>query len=454
MAPDCHVIVEAGIVYFPESGKFYAVPQGIGERLKSWLAGHGEVPPEAAAMLAAEAGRGKADLPPVGGDEGEVRSLCLYTAHDCNLACTYCYNQRGRAVAPLAMMSFATAKAAIDRFFWRPGVLYAIALYGGEPLLNVGLIEPLVDYAERLRRERDIRIDFSLTTNGTVMNREILALLDRHFVAVTVSLDGIKAVNDRHRHAEKGEHSVHDRAVATIRLLKENTGLRVTVKGTLTAQGGGHYQESLAYLRSLGADNAALTPAFGPAEADWALAGEVFERYVAMQAGNAAADLADLDEAAEPWHEYTFQIVAGLLTKRRLLRHCNIGRDLAVMADGAIYACHGLAGQSAFAMGRVDDPASPDFQRLHEDFAGLDLRSVDGCQRCWARYLCGGGCYANAWFQSGSVRQPDRGHCAVFKAVAEKVLVAFVDTVGRPEQAQVLLRKVRGMIGAPPPSHV
>lgn len=454
MTPDFHVIADAGIVYFPESGKFYSVPKPIGERLKSWQDGEGEPPPETAAVLAAEAAKGKAELPPVGCDAGEVRSLCLYAAHDCNLACSYCYNQRGRAVAPFAMMSFATAKAAIDRFFVRSGVPYAVALYGGEPLLNVGLIQPLVEYAEHLRRERDIRIDFSLTTNGTVMNREILALLDRHFAAVTVSLDGIKTINDRHRHAEKGETSAHDRAVATIRLLKENTGLRVTVKGTLTAQGLPYYRESLAYLRSLGADNVALTPAFGPETADWALAGEIFQRYVAMQAESADADLADIDETAAPWHEFTFQIVAGLLTKRRLLRHCNIGRDLAVMADGSLYACHGLAGQTAFAMGRVDDPASPDFERLHQDFAGLDLRSVDGCQTCWARYLCGGGCYANAWFQSGSVRSPDGGRCAVFRAVAEKVLVAFVDTMARPEQAQGLLRKVRALIGAPAPSHV
>lgn len=451
---DCHVIAKAGAVYFPESGKFYAVPAPTAARLRDWLAGAGPVPAEAAAMLRAEEAKGRAALPPADADGGEVTSLCLYTAHDCNLACTYCYNQRGRAVSPFAMMAPETAKAAIDRFFRRPGVSYAAALYGGEPLLNPRLLKPLAEHAARLGRENDIRISFSVTTNGTVMNREILDLLDRHFAAVTVSLDGAGPVNDRHRRHEKaGGPSVHDKAVETIRLLKEHTGLRVTVKGTLTAQGLPHYRESLAYLRGLGADAVALDPAFGPEDADWALAGDAFDSYVAMRAADAAADLAEPAGAAAPWQEHTFQIVAGLLTRRRLLRHCNIGRDLAVMADGALYACHGLAGLPAFHMGRVDDPASPDFRRLHRDFATLDVRSVDGCDTCWARYLCGGSCYANAWFGTGSVRRPDARHCALFKAVAEAVIAAFVDTMARPAAAQALLGKVKGMIGAAPRPH-
>jgi uncharacterized protein len=455
MSRDFHVIAKAGVVFFPESSKFYAVPPETAGRLRAWLDGGEQLPAEAQAMVQAEAAKGQASLQPTGCDGGDVTSLCLYTAHDCNLACTYCYNQRGRAVAPFAMMSFETAKAAIDRFFQRPGVSYAVGLYGGEPLLNPRLIKPMVEYAERLRQERDIRISFSVTTNGTVMNREILALLDRHFSSVTVSLDGPGLVNDLHRRYEKPcGHSAHDKAVETIRLLKEKTKLRVTVKGTLTAQGLPYYRESLEYLQSLGADGASLDPAFGPEDADWALAGEVFDRYAAMQAADAADDLAGLDEINGPWHEYTFQIVAGLLTRRRLLRHCSIGRDLAVMADGEIYACHGLAGLPAFHMGRVDDPASPDFQRLHRDFATVDVRTVEGCDTCWARYLCGGGCYANAWFRTGSVRRPDSRHCVVFKAVAENVIAAFVETMAQPERAQGLLRKVRGMIGAAPKPHV
>lgn len=453
--PDGHLIEPTGIVFFPESGKLYGVPAPAAGPLRAWLEGRGPLPPEAEAMARAEAVREPVPLPAAGAGAGEVTSLCLYAAHDCNLACTYCYNQRGRAVAPFAMMSPETAKAAVGRFFHTPGISYAAALYGGEPLLNPGLIRPLAEHVERLRQERDIRISLSATTNGTVMNRELLELLGRHFSSVTVSLDGAGPINDLHRRYEKaGGASAHDKAAATIRLLKEGTGLRVTVKGTLTAQGLPRYRESLAYLRDLGADAVALDPVFGPPDADWALTGEAFGLYVDMQAANAAADLADPEEKSRPWQEYTFQIVAGLMTKRRLLRHCNIGRDLAVMADGAIYACHGLAGMPAFRMGRVDEPDSPEFRRLHDDFATLDVRSVEGCATCWARYLCGGGCYANAWFQSGSVRRCDERHCTLFKAVAESVTGAFAATMAEPARAQALVGKMRRAIGAAPRPHV
>lgn len=454
MRYDCHLIEEAGVAFFPESGKLYAVAPEAAGRLRAWLGGTGPLPPEAARMAAAESAAHTAS--PLAGTSGddEVRSLCLYAAHDCNLACSYCYNQRGRAVAPFAMMTAKTAIAAIDRFFSTPGVSYAVALYGGEPFLNAGLIRPLAEYAERLRREREIRISFSATTNGCVMNRDLLALLGRHFSSVTVSLDGTRPINDLHRRYEKtGSASAHDKAVATIGLLKQ-AGLRVTVKGTLTAQGLPHYRESIAYLRSLGTDAVLLRPAVGQRDTGWALNDAAFEEYVAIQAADAAADLDDPEETSRPWQEYTLQILTGLLTKRRLVRHCNIGRDLAVMADGAIYPCHGLAGERAFRMDRVDEAGGRDFHRLRDEFATLDVRNVAGCDHCWARYLCGGGCYASAWFNTGSLRRSDERHCLLFKTVAQRVIVSFVDLMKRPAQAQALRQKIGRAISAAPRPHV
>ncbi|NTV94368.1 MAG: SPASM domain-containing protein [Thiobacillus sp.] len=441
-----------GILFFPESGKLYGVPAATAARLRAYRDGTGNAPPEAAAILGAEEEKGAAALPAE--DADAVTTLCLYTAHDCNLACTYCYNQRGRASAPGAMMTPETARAAIDRFFTHPDVSYAIAFYGGEPFLNPGTIKATVEYAGQLRQEKGIRIRFSATTNGTVMNRDLLDLLARHFSHVTVSLDGLPEVNDRHRrHANSERLSVHDQAVATVRTLKQHTGLTVSVKGTLTRQGLPHYAESLAHLNGLGADAAAIDPAFGPADADWALAGEDWRRHVERLAAEAAADLADPAETTRPWSEYSFQILAGLLTKRRLSRHCNAGRDLAVMADGRLYACHGLAGLPEFAMGRVDRPDDTDYRRVHDEFAELNVRTVEDCAACWARYLCGGACYANAWLRTGSLRRADPMHCQTFLPIAEAVIAAFVETAADPQRATALARKVRGLIAEAPRPH-
>jgi uncharacterized protein len=452
---DFHVIAgrSGWIVFFPESARVYSVPEPAGRQLRAFLDGSDTLPPEAEPMLRKEMDHTAVSSAVPDGDD--VTSLCLYTAHNCNLACSYCYNQRGRAVKPLAMMAPATAHAALDRFFVRPDVDYAVAFYGGEPLLNPRVIETTVGHAQRLRAERGVRISFSLTTNGTVMSPPILELLRDHFSSVTVSLDGIKPVNDRHRRYEHPAHaSVHDQAVETLRRLKSETSLRVTVKGTLTAQGLPHYRESLAYLRSLGADAVALDPAFGPAEAGWALDGANFERYVEL-IGCGADRLCEPGDGGEPWHEYVSQILAGLIHKRRLRRHCNAGRDPAVMADGSLYACHGLAGIAEFSMGRVDDPASTDFARVRETFRSLDVRHVDECRACWARHLCGGSCYANGYFRAGSVARPDPMHCTAFRRVAEKTIAAFAEVASRPEPAKFLAQRVRRMTAAAvPASHV
>lgn len=450
---DFHVIAGPadGIVFFPESARVYSVPGVVGRQLRTFLDGNGSLPPEAEPMVRKEKERATASPATTDGDD--VTSLCLYTAHNCNLACSYCYNQRGRAVKPLALMTPAVACAALDRFCTRPDVDYAVAFYGGEPLLNPHAIEAAVNHAQRLRAARGIRISFSLTTNGTVMNSAILALLRRHFASVTVSLDGIKPVNDCHRRYEHPAHaSVHDRVVGIVRRIKSETALRVTIKGTLTTQGLPHYRESLAYLRSLGADAVTLDPAFGPADAGWALDGASFDRYVELIAGS--AERLGADDGGEPWHEYVTQVLAGLVHKRRLRRHCNAGRDLAVMADGSLYACHGLAGIAEFYMGQAADPAGTDFARVRATFRSLDVQCIDECRACWARHLCGGSCYANGYFRAGSVARPDPLHCVAFRRVAEKTIVGFAHVASRPEPARFLAQQIKRFAAPAPASHV
>lgn len=448
---DFHIIdgAAAPIVFFPVSGKLYSVPEKIAGMLRAYLAERGPLPREAEAMLQTE--RARAEAPIASPEPSAVSSLCLYAAHDCNLACTYCYNQRGRAVKPLAMMAPQTAVAAMDRFFVQPGESYAAAFYGGEPLLNLSVIEAAVEHAKQLRSKKGVQVSFSLTTNGTIMNREILALLGGHFSSVTVSLDGAAEVNDLHRrYASPRGRSIHGRAVETIRLLKAQTALRVTVKGTLTAQGLPHYRESLAHLRGLGADAASLDPVFGPEDADWALDREGLAQYV--QLAVSGRELFESDDSAQPWSEQGFQVAAGLLTRRRLLRHCNAGCDLAVMADGSLYACHGLAGAREFYMGSASEPESPEFARVHREFAALEVRTIEGCDTCWARFLCGGSCYANAYFRTGTLRRPDPNHCLVFKQIAERILVQFAAAASQPAQAQVMARRLKEMIAAVVPS--
>ncbi len=415
MLSQTHIIRGEGedILFFPATFSLYRLPPGLRSPLSV-----SDLGPGGAALLAAEAERHER-LRPAPPLPAAPTSLCLYVAQDCNLACSYCYNDGGRAAGSVQRMSPAVAEAALRRFFTEPGEHYAVSFYGGEPLLNRAVVERTVAFGERLAAERGFRIAFHMTTNGTLVDARALALLAR-FATVTVSLDGPPAVHDRHRRSRRGTGS-HRRAVAALRALRTLKGPRVTVKGTLTVAGAGRYGETAAYLNALGADAVGLTPVFAPPGHPARLSDAAHERYVA----DYLAIHCDPERALEAplQHGEALGLMGRILRRQRVHRHCHAGRDLAVAADGSLYACHGLAGVGAFRMGHVEEAApSAEFGGVAARFAVLGVDAAEPCRGCFARYLCGGGCYAHGQFLHGDPAQPDPRHCDLERRRLEHVL--------------------------------
>lgn len=444
---DFHLIPDtpADILFFPTTYRLFRVAKPEGQAIGAFLAGEAAGIPDGpiAQVIAAEADKAAATeaRPALW---GETNSLCLYVAHDCNLDCTYCYNHRGRDTHPGLMMEPGIAEAAFRRFFSAPGKRYAAAFYGGEPLLNFRAIKAIVAIGRRLEAERSISIAFSITTNGTLLNQEIDDFLHEHFHSVTVSVDGPPAVHDLHRRGPKG--GSYARVLANIARLKARSNLRLTIKGTLAREAVGRYRESLAHLGSLETDGAILTPVNSAGGAA-ALSDEDFLRFVEQhEALNAAAvDGGFRDGIHLP--EEAANVVANLLTKRKLRRHCNAGRDLALAADGSLYACHGLVGRPEFCMGKVDDPDDESFQRVRAVFAGLEVDNLSACGACWARYFCGGACYANAHAATGTVTSPDARHCLLVRRCAETVVRRFLAATAEAGKRQILYDGARRIIG-------
>lgn len=447
---DFHLIpdADADILFVPATYRLFRVPKSEGRTLSAFLAGDLAALPAgpvsqaiaAEAAKAAAADTGRAPRP-----WGETDSLCLYVAHDCNLDCTYCYNHRGRDTHPGLMMDPKVAEAAFRRFFVAPGRDYAVAFYGGEPLLNFRAIKAIVALGRRLEAERHIRIAFSITTNGTLLNREIENFLHKEFLSITVSVDGPQDIHDLHRQGRKG--GSYARIMANMARLKARGGPRLTLKGTLAREGVERYRESLEHLERLGTDGAVLTPVDLSCESEARLSDADFERFVAQhEALNGAAIDSGLNgDGYLP--EEAINVVANLLTKRKLRRHCNAGRDLALTADGSLYACHGLVGRPEFHMGKVDGDDQGDFRRVRAIFAGLDVDELPECAACWARYFCGGSCYANAYTATGTVTRPDPRHCLLVKRCAETVIRRFLVSAAREATRKPLYASMRRFIG-------
>ncbi len=440
---DFHLIEdgETAVLFFPATYRLFRLPGAQAAGAKAFLEGRGPMPPKLAPVVEEESRRAPpADPKPW----GETDSLCLYVAQECNLACAYCYNDGGRAAGPVRMMAPEVAEAAFRRFFTEPGRQYAASFYGGEPLLNFRTLRAAVETGRRLEGERGLKIAFSLTTNGTVLTDEMLDFLGEHFASATVSLDGPKVINDHFRRGTGG--GSHDRAVANLRRLKERCRGRVTLKGTLAGPAVPFYSDSLAYLGRLGADGAILTPAGTPQDNPAAIGDGEYRNFVRQHAALTADAMARQLEGETT--EEAFNVAANLLTRRKLRRHCNAGRDLAVAADGSLYACHGLAGIAEFYMGKVDEPGSPDFRRVQETFSALDVDSSEECTACWARYFCGGSCYAHGYFATGGVHRPDPRHCQLVRRCTETAILGFLDAMGQAEKRERLMANVKQSIGA------
>lgn len=455
MFRDFHVIEdeETDILFFPTTYRLFRLPKAQGQALRAYLAGEtngwpndsgplGETLAEEAAKASATAPRNSA--------WGATESLCLYVAQDCNLRCTYCYNHQGQAgqQGP-AMMTAEVAEAAFRRFFVTPGKRYGVAFYGGEPLLNFRGMQAIVARGRALEAERQIEIVFSLTTNGTLINREIEAFLKAEIASITVSLDGPAPIHDRHRTGPKG--GSHAKVLATLARLgaQGEGGPRLTLKGTLVGEGVADYPASLAHLHQQGARHGVLAPVKMSRDPAVTLTDEDYDRYLAHEAARCGAAVAGGMGAGEALPDIALAVVGNLLTGRKLRRHCQAGRDLAVAADGTLYACHGLTGQPEFAMGSVTAPAPAGFAQTRQQFAGLEVDQLPTCRACWARYFCGGACPAQSHFISGQLTEPDPRHCLWARRCSETVIRAFLAATARADLRQTLYANMRRRLGAP-----
>lgn len=322
-----------------------------------------------------------------------VRSLSLAIAQKCNLGCTYCYAQEGNFGSKNKDMSAEAAMASVNLLFSEvsKGETVNLAFLGGEPLTNRKLLCECTAQAVALSKAKSVAVNFSITTNGTLVTPEDGEFFERHKFAVTVSLDGIGDVHNRLRAFKSGNES-YNRILKNIRpLLKMQRDMQVSARVTVTPDNL-FLRETLDEFISLGFHSVGFSPMLssptgksemGQKELDVMLeqmisCGEEFERRVA--AGERFPFL-NMTNALRELHKGTHRPYP-----------CGAGAGyLGVSADGGLYACHRFVEDEDGAMGKVWDGIDRAKQNLW-----LSKRHVhfqEPCRSCWARYMCGGGCH-------------------------------------------------------------
>jgi len=346
----------------------------------------------------------------------------LNLAHACNLACRYCFAASGtyNSVGGEGLMTWNVAKAAIDYLSTQPTASYHIGLFGGEPLLNKTVIKQLLPYAkETLKRKTRI----SISTNGVLLDEEMVELLSAYDCEIQISCDGGRYLQNELRPGKAGVESFKG-VVDAVKAMKnkgyQNYRARTTVTRLCPSQ-----KDLMLQLMSLGFERMNFQPAF---DQDLGLSPEQLEKYCAE-----FKDLAKFDAGIRTGYlGGVFRVVKGAIRKGFF---CTAGFcGVTVGSDGSMYACQRLI-KPEYRIGDVWK--GKDMDKVNEMFPNHTVDEHEPCSSCWARYFCGGGCYAENLRSNGSTWKPWSLRCHMFKAALEAIIEhQFVEPARRALRAR------------------
>ena len=344
-----------------------------------------------------------------------VKALCLHIAHDCNLACQYCFAEEGEYHGRRALMSFEVGKKALDFLIANSGNRrnLEVDFFGGEPLMNWEVVKQLVEYGRSKEKEYNKNFRFTMTTNGVLLNDEIMEYCNREMSNVVLSLDGRKEVNDKMRPFRGGKGS-YDLIVPKFQKFAEMRGDRdYYVRGTFTRHNL-DFSKDVTEFADLGFRSMSIEPVVAAPEEEYAIREEdlpqIMEEYDRL-----AEEYIKRKKEGRGFNFFHFNIDLnqGPCVAKRL-SGCGSGTEyLAVTPWGDLYPCHQFVGQEEFLLGNVDTGVTN--ERIRDEFKLCNVYAKDKCRNCFARFYCSGGCAANSYNFHGSITDAYDIGCAMQK---------------------------------------
>ncbi len=359
-----------------------------------------------------------------------VKALCLHIAHDCNLACRYCFAGEGEYHGERALMSYEVGKKALDFLVANSGNRrnLEVDFFGGEPLMNFQVVKDLVAYGRSLEKERDKHFRFTLTTNGVLLNDDVMDFVNREMDNVVLSIDGREAVHNRMRPFRNGGGS-YDLIVPKFRKLADSRGQeRYYVRGTFT-RNNLDFSEDVLHLADLGFKQISVEPVVAQESDDYALREEdlpkLFEEYDKL-----AAEMVRRHGTEKDFNFFHFMIdLEGGPCVAKRLSGCGSGTEyLAVTPTGDLYPCHQFVGNPDFLMGNVKDGVLR--TDIRDEFKECNVYAKPKCRECFARFYCSGGCAANAYNFHGDIHEAYDVGCALQKKRIECAIMIKAATAG------------------------
>lgn len=341
--------------------------------------------------------------------EPVVKALCLNVAHDCNLKCKYCFAAQGDFGGEKELMSFEVGKAAIDYLIANSGSRknLEIDFFGGEPLMNFEVVKQLVDYGRSVEKDYNKNIRFTITTNGVLLNDEIIDYINENMHNVVLSLDGRKEVNDNMRPTlnDKGSYDITLPRFKTL-VEKRAKDKYYYIRGTFTRDNL-DFSKDVIHFADLGFKLTSVEPVVGDESNPYALREEdlpkIFEEYEKF-----AVEYAERQLQGDGFKFFHFMIDLNqgpCVIKR--ITGCGAGNEyLSVTPNGDIYPCHQFVGNEEFKMANIFDEEIVLPENLKNMFREAHVYTKEECKQCWNKFYCSGGCHANAINFNNDISKP------------------------------------------------
>lgn len=363
---------------------------------------------------------------------GVIKALCLHIAHCCNLNCSYCFASQGKYHGESSLMTFETGKQALDFLIANSGTRHNLEVdfFGGEPLMNFQTVKDLVAYARSIEKKHNKNFRFTLTTNGMLIDDDVIEFANRECSNVVLSLDGRQSVHDRFRVDYEGKGS-WERIIPKFQKLVNARGHKnYYMRGTFTHENP-DFLEDIRTMLSLGFRELSMEPVVCPPDDPFALTDDDLD-IVSEQYEKLAQLMLEKRRGGEPFtfYHYMLDLKGGPCIYKRI-SGCGSGTEyMAVTPSGELYPCHQFVGDSAFRLGDVWNGVEN--KAVQAEFAACNVYAREECRECWAKLYCSGGCAANAYHASGSVRGVYENGCKLFKKRMEcAIMLAAVEQLER-----------------------
>ncbi len=351
-----------------------------------------------------------------------IKAMCLHVAHDCNLACKYCFASEGEYKGERSLMDYEVGKKAFDFLVEKSGKRrnLEVDFFGGEPLMNFKVVRRLVEYAKGLEEKHDKKFRFTITTNGVLLNDEITDYINENMSNVVLSIDGRKCVNDNMRPFRNGKGS-YDLILPKFKdLVNKRGGKSYYARGTYTAFNK-DFTKDVLHLSDEGFEHVSVEPVIGCSGEPYAITDEEVDELV-LEYENLAREIVKYRKENKKINFFHFNIdLEGGPCIYKRITGCGAGHEyVAITPKGDIYPCHQFVGNEEFKMGDVFEKTVK--ESIVKEFKCANVYAKMGCNDCFAKYYCSGGCSANGYNFLGDILKNHEPWCKLQRKRVEMAI--------------------------------